>query len=597
MRALVYVMLAAVFLPTNVYGSVGGNWLYPNFDAYGTNYNPQTVINKENVGELELRWRLEIPFREGDRGYGVIAPPLLVNGVVYLATGAPSIIAVDASNARILWEYRPAMQDSPAPHTHGMTYFNGSLLYPAPDCSIRFVDTSSSMEKFAIKNICSNIPGNAGNYAPGGPAPAVDGVRKILVWGPSAAGGTAAGRGFVAGYSMDGTLLWRWFITPPAGGDPYWDFKYVVERGSGFFEGFARGNTKPVVGDWGDLGFREGRTRAGGGISFGHMSVDEEKGVVYLATANPKPDWNATYRPGPNLYTDSVVALNITTGDMLWFFQATPHDIYDYDCAWNTVLSKEGLVFKGCKNGVVYALNASDGSLVWLFNPPTLIRNTNQTLEKRWHTDPSDESFLQCPGAFGGIESDIALAYGKVYVAVMNLCTIHVPTAVEEHSPNVKGSVYNIAPTAINTTIYALDMRDGGVVWSFFTDSAYRGWLTATGGMVIAPTIKDGLLFLDAESGRLLRRMDLGGSLRTGAVVGSDKEGNYMVIQLVEVGDGVAAGGVKQILVALWPRPNPMPQWLVIPALASGLLAMFLLAYRTYGRRISMRRYQRPPKQ
>jgi outer membrane protein assembly factor BamB len=327
------------------------------------------------------------------------------------------------------------------------------------------------------------------------------------------------------------------------------------------------------------------------------MSVDEEKGVVYLATANPKPDWNATYRPGPNLYTDSVVALNITTGDMLWFFQATPHDIYDYDCAWNTVLSKEGLVFKGCKNGVVYALNASDGRLVWLFNPPTLIRNTNHTLEKRWHTDPSDESFLQCPGAFGGIESDIALAYGKVYVAVMNLCTIHVPTAVEEHSPNVKGSVYNIAPTAINTTIYALDMRDGRVVWSFFTDSAYRGWLTATGGMVIAPTIKDGLLFLDAESGRLLRRMDLGGSLRTGAVVGSDKEGNYMVIQLVEVGDGVAAGGVKQILVALWPRPNPMPQWLVIPALASGLLAMFLLAYRTYGRRISMRRYQRPPKQ
>ncbi len=589
LRALVYIILTAIFFPNTVNGVVGENWSYPNFDLFGTNYNPQTVINKGNVRMLEERWRLEIPFREGDISYGVVAPPLLVDGVVYLVTSAPSIIAVDASNARILWEYRPEIQDAFTPHTHGVTYFNGSLLYPAPDCSIRFVDISSGLEKFAIRNICGNIPGNAGKYAPGGPAPAVDEVRKILVWGPSVAGGTAAGRGFVAGYSLHGTLLWRWFVTPPAGGDPYWDFKYVVERGAGVFEGVARGNIQPIIGDWGDLGFREGRTRAGGGLSFGHMSLDEEKGVIYLATANPKPDWNATYRPGPNLYTNSVVAINITTGDMLWFFQAIPHDIYNYDCAWNTVLSK-GLVFKGCKNGVVYALNASDGRVVWFFDPPTLVRTTKFTLDKRWHTDPSDESFLQCPGAFGGIESDIAVAYNKVYVAVMNLCTIHVPTPVEEWSPNVKGSIYNIAPHPINTTIYALDIREGRVVWSFSTDSAYRGWLTVTGGMVIASTIEDGMLFLDAENGRLVRRIDLGGSLRTGAVVGSDKDGNFMVLQLVEVGDGVAAGGVKQVLIALWLGRNHVLQLLVIPALTSGLLAMFLLIYRIYERRKNMQR-------
>jgi len=584
-EAIVYAVLAILLIipaTTGLGGVLGEAWPYPNYDSFGTNYNPQNTINKENVGSLGVRWRLDIPSREGDIGYGVIAPPLLVDGVVYLATNSPSIIAVNATDGRIVWEYRPGIKA--ASHTHGITYFNGSLLYPAPDCSIRFIDATSGFETLAIENICGNIPGNSGGYAPGGPAPAVDPLRKILVWGPSVSGGTAAGRGFVAGYSLDGKLLWRWFISPPAGGDPYWDFKYVVERGDGVFEGIPRGNIQPFIGDWGDLGFREGRTRAGGGLSFGHISVDGEKGVIYLATANPKPDWNATYRPGPNLYTNSVVALNITTGDLLWFFQAIPHDIYDYDCAWNTVLS-EGLVFKGCKNGVVYALNASDGSLVWFFDPPDLVRTTEPTMDKRWHTDPSSESFLQCPGAFGGIESDIALAYGKVYVAVMNLCTIHVPTPVEEYSPNVKGSVYNIAPQPINTTIYALDMRDGRVVWSFFTDSAYRGWLTATGGMVIASTVKDGLLFLDAENGRLLRRMDLGGSMRTGAVVGSDKGGNFMVLQLVEVGDGMALGGVKQVLVALWLKPSPVPGCIVIPALALGLLAVSSLVYRAYGRR------------
>ncbi|MCS6770212.1 MAG: PQQ-binding-like beta-propeller repeat protein [Candidatus Caldarchaeum sp.] len=585
LKTAAVVMLATLMSVFGVHAE-GRNWPLANYDELGTNHNPQKAINAQNVGKLAVAWSLEIPRKEGDLGTGVMAPPLVVEGVVYLATNAPSILAVDASSGKILWDYRPALKTTPTalPHTHGINYYDGLILFPSPDCSIRFVNASTGLEHSAITGICENVPGNAGTYSPTGPPPALDTARKVVVWGPSVSGGTAAGRGFVAGYSMNGTMLWRLFLTPPAGGDTLWGFRYVVERRDGFFEGRASGNVEPMAGDWGDLGLHLGRTRAGGGVSFGHISVDSELGVAYLSTANPKPDWNATYRPGPNLYTSSILAVNVTTGDMLWYYQTTPHDYYNLDCTWNTVLAKpSNIVVKGCKNGVVYALNASNGNLLWSFDPPSLKKTIQPSMTKRWHNDPSDNSFLQCPGAFGAIESDIALAYGKVYVAAMNFCTLHVPTPVEEHGSTVRGSVYNVAPTHINTTIYAVDVRDGRVVWSFFVSSAYRGWLTATGGMLIASTISEGMFFLDAETGRLLHRIDLGGELRTGAVVGADGQGRFTILQLVE------KEGSRQVLIALRLQNYETARWVFI-SLVAAVVAAFMILFRLWTRGFVLKR-------
>src|SRR5947207_2488040 len=79
--------------------------------------------------------------------------------------------------------------------------------------------------------------------------------------------------------------------------------------------------------------------------------------------------------------SDSIVAMNVTNGKMLWFFQSTPHDLFDFDCGWNVVLGNafvdgqnRSVVFKGCKNGYLYALDASTGSLLWYFNPPSVKR-------------------------------------------------------------------------------------------------------------------------------------------------------------------------------------------------------------------------------
>ncbi len=110
--------------------------------------------------------------------------------------------------------------------------------------------------------------------------------------------------------------------------------------------------------------------------------MDTRHGIVYVSTSQASPGWNGTYRPGPDLYADSIIALNATNGDMIWFYQTTPHDLYDFDCGWNTVLgnvtlggSTQEAVFKACKNGYLYALNALTGKLLWYFDPPTVTRH------------------------------------------------------------------------------------------------------------------------------------------------------------------------------------------------------------------------------
>ena len=143
---------------------------------------------------------------------------------------------------------------------------------------------------------------------------------------------------------------------------------------------------------------------------------------------------------GPDLYADSVIALNATNGDMLWFYQTTPHDLYDFDCGWNTVLgsvtqggSTQEAVFKACKNGYLYAINALTGKLLWYFDPPTVSRlgtgNANYVVTGNysatlpWINYPSTQEFEQCPGENGAVESDIAYAYSLIYVATMNFCS------------------------------------------------------------------------------------------------------------------------------------------------------------------------------
>jgi glucose dehydrogenase len=540
------------------------NWEFMNHDSNATNFNPQTLINPNNVNQLRLAWLYPFPSITSVPGLNVtgtgsITPPLVVNGIVYLETNYLNVIAFDASSGSIIWTFDADLNTTGLPlgpldgHIHGINYYEGKVWLRLPDCTIVALDALTGNLALSIPRICAGIPGNAGKYDTDGTAPVF--LNNILITGASVSDGSDAGRGFVAAYNIsDGSLLWRWFIVPPAGGNPNWDSEDQVQLANGTIVNYGSpsGNVAPYSGDWGSMGYNGNNTLVGGGLGWGQFAIDASLGLIYVGTTPPRPGENATFRQGPNLYSDSIVALNITSGKMKWFFQTTPHDLYNFGCGWNVALgsiqingTEQTVVFSACKNGYLYALNANTGRQLWLFNPPAVVRsnteNANYTESGKynatepWTNYPSNNTFIQCPGYTGGIEADIAVAYGEVYIASYNFCISGRISSVSTPSSSNWGITdMQYLSQGANTTIYAVNAATGKETWSYFIANVpYRGWLTVTGGMVLAGSIDGNIYMLNAKSGNLVSKMYLGTSLYTSPTIGSDISGNMMLFELV----------------------------------------------------------------
>jgi alcohol dehydrogenase (cytochrome c)/quinohemoprotein ethanol dehydrogenase len=518
-----------------------------------------------------------------------------VNGTVYLVTNFLTVYAINGETGGVVWSYAPQLNTTGLPlgplvgHMHGINYYRGDVWVSMPDCSAHGLDALTGRLVVKISRICADIPGNAGFYDSSGVPPVFRG--NTMIWSSSVSEGTNVGRGFVAAYDVTtGSLLWRWYVTPAEGGDPLWDTNSCPSSS-------CHGNVAPVNGDWGTLnlnGLGSGGPMAGAGPSFGDPVVDARRGIVYVSTSQASPDWNGTFRPGPDLYSDSVVALNVTNGNMMWFFQTTPHDLYDFDCGWNTVLGNatvggktQEAVFKACKNGYVYALDALTGKKLWYFDPPAVARsmtiNANYVVTGNysgslpWINFPSTKQFKQCPGQNGAVESDIAFAYSRIYVATYNFCTFGQVAPVGAEGSNLWG-VTGLQPDwqHANTTIYAIDASSGKESWKYFIPTVpYRGWLTASGGLIFAGSLDGSIHILDAFSGRQVYDLKVGPSLYQSPTIGSAADGKVYLYQLIGAPSyGAFAGGVPGDLMAFTLHSPAPPSWeTYVPWVATGVLA------------------------
>jgi alcohol dehydrogenase (cytochrome c) len=612
-KALLSLALAAALL-TSLVAPVAGagshvNWTNANADPQGTNSVLQSQLVASTSMDMSLAWSFSFPVAVltpglNVTGQGSIAPPLVVNGTVYTVMNDLEVIAFEAAKGSVLWTYTPTLNRTGLPlgslagHVHGLTYHAGAIWMSLPDCSAIALNSLTGEPVERITRICAGIPGNAGVYGYSG-TPLVF-YRDLMIWTASSVSeGTDAGRGFVVAYNVSTrALVWRWYITPPAGGDPKWDANSCPRP--------CHGNVLPYDGDWGTLGSSGGRTRAGGGPGWGQPAVDAVDGIVVLGTSQPSPDWNATYRPGPNLYSDSILALSLTDGHLVWFYQTTPHDIYDFDCGWNVAManitvagSQTSAVLKACKNGYVYAIDAKTGSEIWKFNPPSLVRlntrNADYSISGTYNATQAwvsaSQGYEQCPGVNGGVEADIAVSEGRVFVAAHNFCTFITAGPVNKIGGSVSGSKgFQYDMLRANTTIYALDATTGAQDWSFALGGIpYRGWLTSTGGLLFASTLAGDILAIDASNGALRGRTHVGSPLYEGVTIGSDSAGNVLAFQLTSSPSyGAFTNAVPGGLLAFAPNRQPTYSvpWL---ALAGGAgIATVALVY------FALRRSKRP---
>ena len=601
------------------------NWEFVNHNSWGSNYSPQNDINKENVNMLELKWIYPFPLASEFLRYqsggipfeGVITPPLIVDGNVFVSSNMRNVYSFDGKFGDLNWlnlykhDWNKARADLPeiaggAPHIHGLQYVNGLLYSSTLNCSVQAIDALSGELSFEINKICSNVEGNnyswqsyngIGKYgSPSHPGPIFQKENILIVAITGATASWGGGRAFIDAYDLDfdpPKRLWRKFLAPPAEGDPEWA---LHECDKGWFFSYKQWKEEGKLGipcidvprenimnDW---GVPKHFTSSVSAI-WGQMSIDEETGIVYFGTGNQGSWPNQTFVTGPNLYAASTIALDVMTGDMVWWYQQVPRDMVEGDSSWNTVLAKltidgeeKKVILKYSVTGLLWALDAATGEPLWIFESPLLESRTdpdgairgrtsghpcigcdpntqdgywNNVMsyydmhEKKWLNYPSKDWFYWIPARAG--EADIAVDMDKqtIFLPVAGGVDKAIKAGQYGSLGDKPGEDYYLDTQPKNVTLYAVDAITGKVKWSYFIDGvAYRGGVMSSGGVVYLPAADGNLYMFDADNGQLLDNIFLSNSLLVLPTIGKTIDGEPRLFVISGGRGAYAIGGITK---------------------------------------------------
>jgi len=587
----------------------GADWAGPNGNfPFNMNFNPQSTITSDNAKSLQVKWIWPVPLGPntynsgspfGYNGQGVIVTPLIVKGLVYFVTNYHQVFALDARSGKTIWtKILPVLKfngninpfwgpfANVTGHYHAIwhtdTVRGQPLVWLVANNYTIFAfnaltgDTNLAFKMFDLKG---SVPGNFGQYGTITPQIVIDEQKGILVAGVAVSEAANAGRGFFLAYDITQTpprQLWRTFIIPPQdGSDPSWSIKSVQNMTyASIFDGTGAVDLKALsptqlhdvlYADWGNFGFNGTHSFAGAATGWGgSWALDPHSHIAYVATAQTSPDTNASARPGPNLWANSVLALDVTSGQMIWAFKAVAHDLWDYDCSWNVILAnatisgqQRQVVFKACKSGYVFALDAKTGKLLWNFLPPSLAVNqyskmlnplSKQDMTKPWFNYPSTKQALMAPGPVGGIESDIA--YDPTLNTVFcgpynyNFMTTIGPIKGPGVSYISTGSSNAFPSGPVNATVWAVDANTGKSLWSYYVPAVgFRGGITVSGGVVYVPLVDGTLRMLDAKTGKAIDNRLIGGPMAIQPSIGADADGNFVIIEPASTAGGALVAG------------------------------------------------------
>ena len=559
----------------------GFDSIAPNYDYRATGFNPQTQINKDNVKNLELKWVHAWPLPESIDGIeprvGSIANSIIVDGIVYNRMEDLRISAIDAKTGKDIWSFQAdpylvnieiAKRDLPvnldfypslSSHAHSFSFAENKIFAPWPNCQVFGLNAKTGEIEFKLKTpTCKGLEGNEGLFKGlQSSGPVFDTVNRVLIYGTGGREAVEGGRGAFRGYSLDsGELLWTFYLMPPQDvGDPEWTVR-VADKG--WIQGIKASDIPEDIlrNDWGECPDNCGFGKGDMGIGWGQWAVDEDNGIAYLATGNPSPSWNATYRPGPNVFSNSVLAIETKTGNLLWWHQIVAHDLGDLDCSWNTVLADiDGVktVFKLCKGAFLYAMNAETGELLWSTDYHPHVKRgeigpepnfdfaldplNKDDMNKPWVSYPGNEANWRKES--GGAESDVTFAYGKIFSTTYHKWSLQKITSVEPSMRDAWGriSIYSDKELAANATVWAQDAKTGEMIWKYDIDKVgIRGGVTASGEMIWFCDTDGMIRALDEENGRLLWERSQGHQCPVQPSFGADKDGNIKIFSLIGSG-------------------------------------------------------------
>lgn len=457
-----YVMMAhATITGNNTPNDSDDEWVTVNHDLYGSRSSNQTIINKENVDSLRIKWQIVNNFEIQDS-------PIVFGNIGYVQDYAGNVFAFNIEDGRVLWNvhvgYGPTM---------GLSYDNGLI----------FSSTASNGTVVAIN--------------------ATDGSRK---WESQTLGDTSVG------YSIDSfPIVWKDYVVAGSGGSGLPPGPGMVKGNVTALnrtDGSVLWNLATTTGEW----VEKGKTPPNGGATaWSGGSFDPEEGVLYVPLGSASPNFNASTRQTPNLYSNHMIAVNVTSGDIIWATPFIAHgtvlnhvvvpDTHDWDTSWGSSITKVSLqngtqkkiVVGHDKMGNVIAMDSKTGDEIW------------------WKTLGKPININIIPSANG---TGLIWAYGVYnYHAVDDKNTLYITATnrglnffTDGISGHKKAAPDTIEQGLKNGTIYAIDILTGETKWKLDTEFPPR----------VSPLVTNDILFTGY--------IPYDGKIKSGIILALDKQ-------------------------------------------------------------------------
>jgi PQQ-dependent dehydrogenase (methanol/ethanol family) len=502
------------------------NWTQTNGGYSNLRYYPGDQISTGNVKNLRPAFIFQTEIKES-----MEVAPVVVNGVMYITTSYNHVYALDAATGQQFWHYKhkmgPVTTYCCGPNNRGVAVYRDVVYMGTLDAKLVALDAKTGKVLWA-KQIADPEQGYSETMAP------VVADGKVLI---GTNGGEYGIRGFVKAYDgRNGELLWTFYTIPEKGHEGTWavndatgrnmlrdidkEKKTLAEKGGDFYK------------------------TLGGGVWM-TPAVDMKTRTVYFVVGNPSPDLYGDIRPGDNLYTDSIVAVDLDSGAYKAHFQYIAHDVWDLDAVSPPILTqakgKDGklqdVVIHGGKTGHIYIHDRKDLSLI-RFSEAMIPQ------ENMWVL-PTPDGARMLPGANGGVEwSPMAVnpKLGIAYAANLHQpMTYHVEAA--EYPGGSKlwlGGAFKVIPGEKQWgRLAAVDLNSGKLLWKADVDQPLMGGVLATAGNLVFTGEGNGQFnAYDARSGRQLWTFQCGAGVNAPPTSYSVRGKQYIA---------VAAGGNTQL--------------------------------------------------
>ena len=478
-------------------------WPTYNGDYSGRRFSTLTKINDHNIDSLSLAWVYRLGAGTGGAGGSVKSTPLEVNGVLYF-TIPDHVWAVDARSGQEIWHYAWETKGGIHLGNRGVGIYENWLYFETPDCNLVSLNIKDGKERWH-KQIC-----DIDQFYYASVAPIV--IKNHVLVGVS--GDDLDIPGYLESRDPEtGDLQWHWSSVPKPGepGSETWPNSEAMAHG--------------------------------GGMTWVPSTYDPDLNLVYVGTGNPQPVIAGKARKGDNLYTESIVALNLDTGKIAWHFQPSPHDTHDWDAVQTPVLfdgeidgKPRKLLAQASRNGYFFVLDRTNGKNIV----------TSEYVKTNWAKgvdakgqpipnpakEPQPDGALVSPNQGGGANwppPSFSPATGLFYVNATHAYSVYY---IYDDDDKPEGWGGNDQGGWAESMLQAIDYKTGKIRWSHKWETAgvRSGVLSTEGNLVFTGDPSNNFVALNASTGQALWHANLGQGASNGPMTYELDGKQYLVV-------------------------------------------------------------------